>query len=211
MWWCPHGCTSYERNKSPRCGLWIILITQLVSTEHISDLTTAIGSKFCKFGKHQVCILAETHSVQFIRISCLCKLTCWWLMYCKRVGWINGTDQPSEVRKQNSCCIWPSWSPIKQGFDITQQSRACEPPLDHWPRHVTHTLLTFTTSPWRKKIHTQACTEDVFAPNFVFIFRQSWSCGGSSQDSSALTLGTWSSFWFLVQVCTAQAAPVGRK
>ena len=42
---------------------------------------------------------------------------------CRRVGWIDGTDQPDEVRKQSSRCIWPSWSPIKWGIT---QSRPCE-------------------------------------------------------------------------------------
>lgn len=59
---------------------------------------------------------------------------------------MDGTDQPDEVRQQSSGCVWPSPSPVKQGTDITQYSRPCEPPLDHQPRHVTHTLSAFTTS-----------------------------------------------------------------
>lgn len=59
---------------------------------------------------------------------------------------MDGTDQPDEVRQQSSGCIWPGPSPVKQGTDITQYSRPCEPPLDHQPRHVTHTLSAFTTS-----------------------------------------------------------------
>lgn len=59
---------------------------------------------------------------------------------------MDGTDQPDEVRQQSSGCIWPSPSPVKRGTDITQYSRPCEPPLDHQPRHVTHTLSAFTTS-----------------------------------------------------------------
>lgn len=65
---------------------------------------------------------------------------------CRRAGWMDGMDQPDEVRQQSSGCIWPSPSPVKWGTDITQYSRPCEPPLDHQPRHVTHTLSAFTTS-----------------------------------------------------------------
>ncbi len=115
---------------------------------------------------------------------------------CKRVGWMDGTDQPDGVRKQSSCYIWHSWYPIKQGIDITQQSRPWEPPLDHQPRYVTHTRFSFHHKPMKEKNTHTSHTKEMVAPNFVFIFRQSHSkhSGGSSQESSALMSGTWSSF-----------------
>lgn len=55
------------------------------------------------------------------------------------------------VGKQSSRCIWPNWSPIKQGTDITQQSRPCKPSLDLQPRHVTLTFLAFRLKVRAKK------------------------------------------------------------
>lgn len=139
-------------------------VVSLVSTKRINDLTPAIGRKCCKLGKHQVCILRDRplasqrstrnqYNKYLLAVCANCQAGDW--CGCKRVGWVDGTDRPDEVRKQSSRCIWPSWSPIKQGIDITQRSRPCEPPRHHQPRHVTHTLLAFTASPWRKKTHKQ--------------------------------------------------------
>lgn len=63
-------------------------------------------------------------------------------------------------------------SPVKQGTDITQYSRPCEPPLDHQPRHVTHTLSAFTTSQGGEDRHADRQIQEITAPNFVFIYRQ---------------------------------------
>lgn len=137
----------------------------VVSTKCINDLITAaaIGLKCCKLVNHQVYILRDSplasrrrsthnqHNKYLEAVWANWQAGDW--CGCKRVGRMDGTDQPDEVRKQGSRCIWPNWSPIKQGIDITQQSRPCEPPLDLSPRHVTHTLLAFTM----EKIHTHTC------------------------------------------------------
>lgn len=86
---------------------------------------------------------------------------------------MDGTDQPDEVRQQSSGCVWPSPSPVKQGTDITQHSKPCEPPLNHQPRHVTHTLSAFTTSQGGEDRHVDRHTQEITAPNFVFTYRQS--------------------------------------
>lgn len=71
---------------------------------------------------------------------------------------------------KSTCYIWPSRSPIKWGTDITLYSGPYEPPLEHQPRHVTDTLLAFTTS--QRKTYTCRHTytqsrEEMIGPHFI--------------------------------------------
>lgn len=116
--------------QKPSCALWMTLIMlwpawSLLNVS-VTSLQLLAGSAV---NKHQVYVLRDsplasqcsTHN-QYNKY-----LEAVWANWqagdwcgCKGVGWMDGTDQPDEVRKRGSHCIWPNWSPIKQGIDITQ-------------------------------------------------------------------------------------------
>lgn len=117
-----HMAAQLMRNQSPCCGSWRTLIMHSVWSALNAQMTALLlSAKTCcksRFRCTSCCRTHNPHNKYWPAISINWHMHDW--CDCRRAGWMDGTDQPDEVRQQSSGCIWPSPSPVKQGTDITQ-------------------------------------------------------------------------------------------